>query len=298
MNDPSGLRITQIIRGSHVDGPGLRTVIFLKGCPLRCGWCHNPETQELQPELLYDSRSCIRCGACVDACTSGAVDLERPYIIDKEKCTACFACVDACPSTALKAAGKDLDTEAVISEIRKDTVFYETSGGGVTFSGGEPLLYHTQLIPVLEQCRELGISVCIDTCLAVPWDHIADIAVLSELFLVDVKHSTNEEVMPETVFSNLEKLAGLSRIWIRIPVIPAWNDTESEMKNIATRLVHIKNGIEQINLLPFHNTAGMKYRYLDRAWSGYAGKSLIPDDCIDAFSSVFKEKGFSVKNGG
>jgi len=286
--------VTNIIHGSYVDGPGMRTVFFLKGCPLACGWCHNPETQKREQEILYDIRRCIRCGACFDICNCRAIDYRRAYIIDLEKCTLCFRCVDVCPTDALQAAGTWMTVDAVMSEIVKDTVFYESSGGGVTFSGGEPLLQYRSLKEVLVLCRDKGIHTCIDTSLAVPWEIIAFVKDHVDLFMVDIKHSARKEVLPDLVFDNCEKLAGASRIWIRIPVIPDWNDTEEEMQKTAHRLESVKGKIEQVSLLPFHTGTEMKYRCLNRVWHGYGNKRAVSADTISLLNDVFIRNSFTV----
>lgn len=290
--------VTNIIRGSSVDGPGLRTVVFLKGCPLRCPWCHNPETQRPEPELLYDARRCIRCLSCVDVCRNGAIDRSREYPVDREKCTACFSCADACPGNALQPAGKKMTADKLMTEILKDRVFYLTSGGGVTFSGGEPLLHPVLLSDVFQRCRMQGIGTCIDTCLAVPRENIAAVIPYTDLFLVDVKHTSRPEVQPDLVFSNIGYLAAKSRIRIRIPVVPGWNDSEEEIAAIVHRLASFKSSIEQVNLLPFHNTAAMKYRYLSRNWKEYEQRGLIPDSRMAQYRALFQEGKFNVTPGG
>ncbi len=290
--------VTRIIHGSYVDGPGMRTVVFLKGCPLQCGWCQNPETQQRMPEILYDARQCIRCCSCVDSCRDTAVDLEKEYIINREQCTLCLKCVDECPSGALQVAGREMSVDDVMAEIVKDTIFYESSGGGVTFSGGEPLLYCSPLCHLLRICRRRGVHTSIDTSGAVPWDHFEYVMEDADLFMVDIKHSTRTELMTDQVFANCERLARTNRIWIRIPVIPGLNDTDEEMRNIAGKLTQFKNGIERICLLPFHNTAEMKYRYLNREWKVYAEEKELSWELLNGFGEIFKKKNLQVTVGG
>jgi pyruvate formate lyase activating enzyme len=290
--------ITRIIRGSTVDGPGLRTVVFFKGCPLQCPWCHNPETQHREPELLYDARICIHCGACAGVCDFDAIDISHDYIVDHDNCTACFACCKVCPSNALTPAGLPCSPGELLDELFKDAVYYKTSGGGVTFSGGEPLLYPDFLREVLQCCRDRGIGTCVDSCLAVASDAIESILPYTDLVLADIKHACRPEVHPEMVFDNLSRICGRVRIRIRIPVIPDWNDTPEAMHSILTRCLPFRNAIEQINLLPFHNTAAMKYRYLNRQWLPYEKIPPVPEDRIEQFACLFRKEHFTVTTGG
>ena len=191
-----------------------------------------------------------------------------------------------------------MSVDEIMAAIIKDRVFYETSGGGVTFSGGEPLLHSAILHHVSARCRILNIDTCIDTCLAVPRENIAEIVNDTGLFLVDVKHATNPEVLPDTVFSNLGYLSGKSRIWIRLPVIPGWNDSAEAIVAIINRLFLCKTAIEKVCLLPFHNTAGAKYRYLNRDWKEYEAQELVPDRRMEYYRALFQEAGFNVTIGG
>ena len=286
--------ITRIIRGSTVDGPGIRTVIFLKGCTLRCGWCHNPETQSPEPELLYDKRCCINCRACAAVCEFDAIDFSREYIVDREKCTSCFACTGVCPSNALIPAGRIVTAEALTTECARDAVYFRTSGGGITLSGGEPLLYPAFVRTVARLCRERHISTVVDTGFAVPPSSIRAVIPDIDLFLVDIKHSCRTEVHPETVFSNVMTFSATARIRIRIPVIPQWNDTIDEMRAIIGRLIPLRGRIEQIDLLPFHNSAITKYRQLNRGWHPYESFPPVPRSRIRHYTTLFKEEGFRV----
>lgn len=289
--------VTQIIRGSYVDGPGMRTVIFLKGCTLRCPWCHNPETQSAEHELLYDSHRCIRCQTCMKICPAHAINMELEYIIRQDRCTRCFACVKSCPADALRCAAQEMSVDQIMDEILKDRIFYETSGGGVTFSGGEPLLYFKTILEVLVRCNTNGINTALDTSLAEAWEHIDSIKEYIDLFLVDIKHSQNNDVLSDLVFANLEKIAKTSRIWIRIPVITNWNDTPELMQGIANRLKPYRQSIEQVSLLPFNRAAAQKYRYLNRGWDKFEHTRLIPDDMMKMFRDIFIRNNFITKIG-
>ncbi len=298
MTQQNTFLVTQIIHGSYVDGPGMRCVFFFKGCPLKCGWCQNPETQQHTPEILYDERLCIHCLSCVDCCSDNAIDPDKEYFIDRTQCSLCLRCIDECPTKALQVAGKKMTVDEIMAEIEKDTVFYESSGGGVTFSGGEPLVYWSLLRDVLRTCRQKGIHTCIDTSCAVGWDHIEFVKEDTDLFLIDIKHTTRKEFKADLVFANGEKLARTARIWIRIPVVPGLNDTVEEMQSIADKLGPLKSAVEQVSLLPFHNTAEMKYRYLNRDYREYTGKKGISEVTLNRFEEIFKKGNFVVSAGG
>lgn len=290
--------VTQIVRGSHVDGPGLRSVFFLKGCILRCGWCHNPETQTASPEITYDARKCLRCGECAVACAKGAINPDGTYVVQLDKCDHCMDCADACPTGALKPSGRRMTVDEVFVEILKDKVFYDHSGGGVTFSGGEPLLHSVPLRYVLEKCRTDGVSTCVDTSLAVAWEDIDRVREYVDLFLVDVKHSEQQEVRAKEVLENLRRLAGHARVWVRIPVIPDWNASDEEMGRIAAALDSLGSGIEKVCLLPFHKTAEMRYKYLNREWEHYPNMDDVPEADLASYEKLFASRGHTVQVGG
>jgi pyruvate formate lyase activating enzyme len=283
--------VTQLVRGSYLDGPGLRTVVFLKGCPLRCGWCHNPETQRPEPEVLLDERRCIRCGLCEQACRLKAIALDREPRIDRARCSGQHDCVDACPTRALRPAGVRMSAAHVLQEIQKDALFYSNSGGGATFSGGEPLDQINFLADLLERCRAAHLHTTVDTCLAVEWDRVERVVRNTDLFLVDIKHASEPAMMPERVMDNTRRLAETgARIWIRIPVIPSWNDSVKEMRPIAAFVASLRGNIESVHLLPFHNTAEMKYRYLGRSWS-FGATPHVPHERLVELESLFHECG-------
>jgi pyruvate formate lyase activating enzyme len=188
--------------------------------------------------------------------------------------------------------------DEVFAEILKDKIFYDHSGGGVTFSGGEPLLHAGPLRGVLEQCRSAGISTCIDTSLAVAWENIERVCEFTDLFLVDVKHAEEEEVRARAVLDNLARLVGNARVWVRIPVIPKWNASEEEMRKVVSALEPLRGGIEKVCLLPFHKTAEMRYKYLNREWERYPEMEDVPETDLAAFENLFAARGHAVQVGG
>ena len=218
--------------------------------------------------------------------------------MDRDKCECCLVCAKVCPTGAIRASGRRLSVDTALAEILKDKVFYNHSGGGVTFSGGEPLLQHVPLGSILERCRVHGISSCADTSLAVPWTNIEHVLDKVDLFLVDVKHADSEDVRAREVLDNLKRLVGRARVWVRIPVIPNWNAAREEMNRIADALDPLRGGIEKICLLPFHNTAEMRYRYLNRDWGAYMALPAVPDADLDSYMRLFAARGHSARIGG
>lgn len=272
--------IFNIQRFSIHDGPGVRTTVFLKGCNLSCFWCHNPEAALITPEIQFFPDKCIACGACVEACTQEAQMLsgnERIYL--RDRCSQCLDCVDECFSGALVAAGKESTPQEVVAEIERDRAYYRHSGGGVTFSGGEPMLQKEFLKELLVKSRALGFHCAVDTAGNVPWEWLEEILPTTDLFLYDVKafdaeiHRRATGVSNRRILENLARLAGSGKpIWIRIPVIPGVNDTPEEMSQIAAYLAPLK-GIQWVELLPFHTLGSEKYTSLGR---DYPARGLTP----------------------
>lgn len=242
------------------DGPGIRTTVFLKGCPLRCAWCHNPEGISPQPEFIVMENRCIHCGTCHDAGTES----ER---------------VEACPTGARQRLGREMSVAEVMAEILKDKIFYDESGGGVTFSGGEPLSQPAFVLALLEECRAHGIRTALDTCGFGRTEDLLAMAGLAELVLYDLKlmdearHRQHCGVSNGLILANLRALAEVHhRIWIRVPVIPGVNDDAANLTAIAKFAVTLPS-VEQVNLLPYHKTGLSKHR---RVGYEYAHTDLQP----------------------
>lgn len=251
--------VFDIQRSSFVDGPGIRTTVFFKGCNLHCAWCHNPEGQLAATELMLYGDKCVKCGKCLEKC---------PHAL--KECTLCGKCELYCPAEARRICGKDYTTEELLAEILPDKLFYETSGGGVTFSGGECMLRLDFLCEMLKKCRENGIKTAIDTAGHVPFSHFERVLPFTDLFLYDVKsmdaqvHKQYTGVDNTLILDNLAKLlARGARVWIRVPVVVGINDTEAEMLALSTFL-H-KHGLpEKIELLPYHAMGESKARAIGR----------------------------------
>jgi pyruvate formate lyase activating enzyme len=255
------------------DGPGIRTTVFFKGCPLSCWWCHNPEGQDSRPELVYRKSRCIGCGECVKSCKRGAISLLSGYIsVDRADCLVCGNCSNACSSDALSIAGKLMSVKEVLEEIEKDQAFYEESGGGVTFSGGEPLMQPDFLNALLKECAERAIHTTMDTCGHARYEIIRRIRGKVDLFLYDLKtldsrkHRKYAGVSNQQILRNLKKLAeNGSQIVISFPIIPGINDDDKNVTRTAEFVGSLPN-IQQVNLLPYHRAGIEKYKSLGKPY--------------------------------
>jgi len=266
--------IFDIEKFSIHDGPGIRTTVFLKGCPLSCWWCHNPESQALDREMWFWERRCIRCGACLEACTQGAILLSGDSVItDGTVCDVCGNCAQVCQAEAREIVGRRVTVAEVMAEIEKDIVFYDESGGGVTFSGGEPLMQPDFLQALLQACKETEIHTAVDTSGFVAWKTLQRISGNVNLFLYDLKlmdderHRQSTGVSNELVLSNLKALSSQgSQIAVRVPIIPGVNDDSENISKIGAFVASLAH-VPSISILPYHKAGADKYARLKKTYA-------------------------------
>ena len=298
--------IFNIQKYSIHDGEGIRTTVFFKGCPLSCSWCHNPESQRFDKELLFHSDRCTGCGACSTVCARKAISMEGlsppPETIprlDRTLCRVCGACTTACPHSAREIAGKEYELPALIRELEKDRMFYERSGGGITLSGGEPLAQDMDYIEELaRRLHAKGYSVDIDTCGCVPYEHIRRVLPYADTFLYDIKLFDSQAHRKYTGVDNgliLENLKALSadggKIRLRLPLIDGVNATEKHLTDIILFLQDNTIRPNRIHLLKYHSTGSGKYARLDRL---YDGTSMAEPDAgwLCRAQDLFRHSGF------
>jgi pyruvate formate lyase activating enzyme len=263
--------IFDIKKFSIHDGPGIRTTIFFKGCPLSCWWCHNPESQTPEPEVMLWPDRCIRCGACISVCKQGATTWDSESIaIDREKCTRCGACVEVCHAEARRIAGQEMTVAQVMAEIERDIPFYDESGGGATFSGGEPMMQRDFLLALLRACRQREIHTAVDTCGFSTWEALDTIREHVNLFLYDLKlmdpaqHRAFTGVSNESILSNLQALSRHGHaIVLRVPLIPGVNDDDENIRQTGAFAADLPH-LERVDILPYHRAGIDKYHRLDK----------------------------------
>jgi pyruvate formate lyase activating enzyme len=303
LNNGRGL-IFDIRRFSIHDGPGIRTTVFFKGCPLRCLWCHNPESQSPYPELITQPRRCTLCEECLQVCPNGAIFRDGDLILtDREKCQLCQACARTCHAEARQITGQEMSTAQVVAEILRDIPFFEQSGGGVTFSGGEPLFQPEFLTRLLRECKEYEIHTALDTCGFAPFSILDGIRALVDLFLFDLKHLDNARhqeltgVPNQQILENLELLSRLGhQIYLRIPLIPGLNDDPVHLHALARYAADLP-GVLRVDLLPYHPTGLEKYTRLDKPTLMPATQPLLPARLLD-IQALFQSYGIETCPGG
>ena len=272
MNDPHGF-IFDIRRFSIHDGPGIRTTVFFKGCPLSCRWCHNPESQGEGRAVMFRETRCMGCGECLAACPEGAILwLEDMPATDLLRCEVCGGCVEICPTGARELVGRNWDVAEVMAALRRDTPFYDESGGGVTLSGGEPLHQPGFTKVLLQACKGEDIHTALDTCGYASWETLDEIRPYVDLFLYDIKimderlHTQYTGISNRLILENLIRLARLGhKIILRVPLIHGITDGEENITAIA-ELARSLPGIQRIDLLPYHDAARLKYHRLGREY--------------------------------
>lgn len=294
--------VFNIMRFALHDGPGIRTTVFLKGCPLNCWWCHNPEGRSTKREMIYLAERCIRCGDCVAACPQHALKLDEQIVRNSHLCKRHTRCVDVCPSGAQGVLGRRISVSEVMEELLKDQIFFDESGGGVTISGGEPLAQPDFLATLLAECRARHIHTVLDTCGYAEWHVFERIRGAVDLFLFDlkvmdpIKHQQFTGVRNDRILANLGRLAKSgSSLIVRIPVIPQVNDDEENFTAVSRFLSRLNIG--NIDLLPYHSIASSKYSRLGQVYR--MGDVLPPVEAnLQAIAARLRRDGFHVRIGG
>ncbi|MFZ4522206.1 MAG: glycyl-radical enzyme activating protein [Bacteroidales bacterium] len=287
------------------DGPGIRVVIFFKGCNLHCAWCHNPEGISAEQEKMYTPSRCIKCGTCVAACPETAISLHSEGIqTDMDLCTLCGRCAEVCPTKAIEMSGTSMTVAEIMEVIEKERIFFDQSGGGVTFSGGEPLMQSPMLLELLDECGKRGIHRAVDTAGYASNATMMEIARRTDLFLFDLKmmdtliHQQWTGVTNEKILHNLKTISATSvPIIIRIPLIGGVNDTEANIRPTAEFIAALPVKITEVHLLPYHAIAQHKYDKLGKpdAFIPMEEPSL---ESLDKVIGWFAEFGITAQTGG
>ncbi len=297
-------RIFDLKRYSLHDGPGIRTTVFFKGCPLSCWWCHNPESQDRTPVIHYRNELCLGCESCVDICEEHALSLTTSGIErDETRCRLCGACTEVCPTNAREIVGREVSVEDVLNEVEKDRLYYDESGGGVTFSGGEPLAQSEFLLALLRACGERDLHRTVDTSGLAPIKTVIEVAEHTDLFLFDLKvmsperHQQVTGVPVQPILDNLRALDQRGQaLRVRVPMIPGINDDPDNFAAMNSFLGTLSN-VSQVDLLPFHLSARNKHYKFGIPWNLEEAEEIEPERLLE-LARPLQDHGLTVAIGG
>lgn len=295
------IKVSNIERFATHDGPGIRTTIFLKGCPLHCPWCANPETWTLDTILMHDEKKCVRCHCCQKVCEKRAIDFDPDFKINRNLCDGCQKCMDVCIPEAISFSGKEMTIDEILEEISKDDAYYKNSNGGITLSGGEPLFQFEEVFKLIQILKEKGYHIAIETTGMYNLNVLKKVEPYIDLFLHDIKHLNKEKLesitgaSQEIVFNNLDYLSKTckEKVIIRTPVIPGFN--EEIVKDII--LYAKEKGFKEVNLLPYHSLGKNKWHNLKKDYV-YENEKMMDKSHLSSYTELGKELNICVKIGG
>lgn len=296
--------IMEIERFAIHDGPGIRTVVFLQGCPLHCPWCANPESQSMQAQLMYQRKKCIGCQTCVKHCPAHAIEvIQQELVFHRERCLSCKTCEENCPAEAIHFIGKQAIVDEIMAEVRKDKCFYEESNGGITLSGGEPFVQYEACRALLQASKQEGICTAVETTGDYAWERLKECIPLIDIFLFDFKHCDLDKLHQTTgadgerIMQNLKQLSMLvpDKITLRIPVIPGFNYEATVLKKMIDIAKELQ--VSSVHLLPYHTLGLSKYEQLDRKYE-LKGVAMLQKEDLKDYAAYGKSKGIHVQAGG
>ncbi len=298
------LRIVEIERFALHDGPGIRTVVFLQGCPLHCPWCANPESQSIKKQLMYIESKCVNCKTCLVNCPKKSIDfVDGKIVFNRDNCGECELCGEVCPNHAIHFAGINKSIDEIIFEVMKDKEYYDDSNGGLTISGGEPFLHYEEYLKLLKEGKKQGLNIAVETTGNADIEKISEAEPYIDLFLFDIKHINNKKLNEVTggnldkILKNLEYISSINpdKIIIRVPVIPTFNYDDKVINEIIDLAYKYK--IKEVHLLPFHNLGKNKYDQIDRKYE-FANMKMLDKNELDKYLDIGNSKGVKIKIGG
>lgn len=292
------LYVMEIERFAIHDGPGIRSVVFLQGCPLHCPWCANPESQQIRSWLMHNAEKCTGCGRCAAVCPADAVRMQsgRPQF-DRTRCLECRRCAEACLNSAIRFTGHTAAVESIVEELIRDREYYQASGGGVTISGGEAFVQYEGFMELLRQCRENGLQTAVETTGCTTEERWKEALPLLDWILLDIKHP-DPAVLKRVTGGDLDVIlknlaaADPDKVIVRVPVIPGFNAEEETMQRIFDIALHC--GVQRVELMPYHTLGVEKYRQLGREYS-YPARQYVDKQLLEQFRSRGREKGLQVR---